>query len=94
MGKPTHFNSIDKVLLYVTCLLLSTLMTISVSKMGKLEDAARESHDHEIRANIILGGMKEAQAEVQNGLKKIQRQVTTVCNTQRQYWPTHAKNCL
>jgi len=94
MGKPTQFNSVDKVLLYAVGLLLSALMAISVNQMGDLKVAAQESHDHELTANIALDGMKETQTEVKVGLKKIQRQISVVCNTQRRYWPNHAKNCL
>jgi len=94
MGKPAQFNSVDKISLYIIGLFLSGTMALAVNMMGDLKIAAQESHDHEITANITLDGMKKAQSEVKAGLKKIQRQVSVVCNTQRQYWPTHAKNCI
>ena len=93
MSKPAEFHSVDKVLLYAVGLLLSTLMAILIAQGSETKTIVSQNHDHTISADIKLSNIQVEASGLTNEISKVKRQLSTVCITQKKYWPEHAEDC-
>lgn len=99
-GHRRKYEFVDKLAFYTIGVLVTALMGVQVKQMNEFNEKSAFNYKHSISADVKLETIIDNQRqfkvevkEVQNKMDSLDKKATAICNTQKQYWPTHGEDC-